>query len=78
MTGTGDTLPATVESKRMHFGANEPFAKGHDRMDKHRRQNESDLERYAGAGVDVDRAPGDEELSQEELREKRDNKVTVQ
>lgn len=27
VTGTGDQLPAQIESKRLHFGANEPQAK---------------------------------------------------
>ncbi|KAF4625572.1 hypothetical protein G7Y89_g12596 [Cudoniella acicularis] len=37
-TGTGDQLPAAIESKRLHYGANEPLSKGHDRYDKHSRQ----------------------------------------
>lgn len=31
VTGTGDQLPAQAESKRLHFGANDALAKGHDR-----------------------------------------------
>jgi hypothetical protein len=68
VTGIGDQLPATIESKRLHYGANEPFAKGHDRADKHRRQNESDLERYAGEGAEVDLAPGEEKDTQDQAR----------
>lgn len=68
ITSTGDQLPAQVESKRLHFGANEPLAKGHDRVDKHRKQNESDLERYAGDGAEVDAAPGEEEDNMDEVR----------
>lgn len=78
LTGTGDQLPAQVESKRLHMGANDPFSKGHDRMDKHRRHKESELERYAGEGVDVDKAPGEEELGQEEVRDRRDRKETAE
>ncbi|THY09743.1 hypothetical protein D6D01_09452 [Aureobasidium pullulans] len=47
MTATGDQLPAQVESKNLHFGANNPADKGHDRSDKHTKQKESDHERYA-------------------------------
>ncbi|MCJ1358915.1 MAG: hypothetical protein MMC33_008915 [Icmadophila ericetorum] len=60
LTGTGDQLPAQVESKRLHFGANNPLAKGHDRYDKHTRQKESDLERYAAEGAGMDEVPGEE------------------
>lgn len=71
ITGTGDQLPAQVESKRLHFGANEPLSKGHDRYDKHSRQKESDLERYAGEGAEVDAAPGEEEDTQDEIRDRK-------
>lgn len=47
VTGTGDQLPAQVESKNLHFGADNPLDKGHDRRDKHTVQKESDHERYA-------------------------------
>lgn len=71
ITGTGDQLPAQVESKNLHFGANDPLAKGHDRADKHMRQNESDFERYAGEGAEVDKAPGEEEDSQDTVRDRK-------
>lgn len=61
------------------MGANEPFSKGHDRMDKHRRQKESDLERYAGEGAGLDKVPGEEEeVGREEVREGRDGKQTAE
>ncbi|MCJ1236703.1 hypothetical protein MMC14_004685 [Varicellaria rhodocarpa] len=60
LTGTGDQLPAQVESKRLHFGANDPLSKGHDRYDKHSRQKESDQERYASEGAGMDDVPGQE------------------
>ncbi|THX42949.1 hypothetical protein D6D08_10565 [Aureobasidium pullulans] len=47
MAATGDQLPAQVESKNLHFGANNSADKGHDRSDKHTKQKESDYERYA-------------------------------
>jgi hypothetical protein len=71
ITGTGDQLPPQVESKNLHFGANDPLAKGHDRYDKHARQKESDLVRYAGEGAGADVPPGEEELGQDELRDRK-------
>ncbi|KAF1356871.1 hypothetical protein BDV97DRAFT_394749 [Delphinella strobiligena] len=70
MTATGDQLPAQVESKRLHFGANDALAKGHDRRDKHARQNESDFERYQSEGAGVAAAPGEEDDGQDEIRDR--------
>lgn len=65
-----DQLPAEVESKRLHYGANDPLSKGHDRYDKHTRQKESDLERYAGEGAGVDLGPGEEGIvGREDVRD---------
>lgn len=72
LTGTGDALPAQVESKRLHMSANNPLAKGHDRYDKHTVQKESDLERYAGEGAGMEEVPGEEGL--EGKREERERK----
>jgi len=55
-------LPAAVESKRLHYGANEPLSKGHDRYDKHSRQKESDIERYASEGPGVDLQPSEDKI----------------
>ena len=52
MTGTGDTLPAEVGSKNLHFAGNPDLSKGHQRYDKHVRQKGSDQERDAGEGID--------------------------
>jgi hypothetical protein len=71
ITGTGDQLPAQVESKRLHFGPNEPLAKGHDRYYKHHKQNESDFERFAGEGAEVDEAPGEEGEDQDTIRSRK-------
>ncbi|KAI9804261.1 MAG: hypothetical protein M1833_007068 [Piccolia ochrophora] len=71
LTGTGDQLPAEVESKNLHFGANDSLSKGHDRYDKHTRQKGSNEERYAGEGAEVDAAPGEENDDQDTLRERR-------
>jgi len=69
ITGTGDQLPAQVESKNLHFGPNNPLAKGHDRYDKHTKQKESDLERYQGEGAAADVPPGEEGLGQDGVRD---------
>ena len=58
-----DALPAQIESKRLHYSANNPLAKGHDRYDKHTRQKESDFERYAGEGPGVDLQPSEDKLA---------------
>ena len=58
-----DEMPAQVESKRLHYGANNPLSKGHDRYDKHSRQMESDLERYAGEGPGVDLQPSEDKIA---------------
>lgn len=69
ITGTGDQMPAQIESKNLHFGANDPLAKGHDRYYKHAKQKESDLERYQGEGAAADVPPGEAELNQDEVRD---------
>ncbi|KAE9961250.1 hypothetical protein BLS_002896 [Venturia inaequalis] len=46
ISGTGDQMPAGIESKRLHYGANQPAAKGHQRDAKHGKE-ESDIERFA-------------------------------
>ncbi|KAI9677032.1 MAG: hypothetical protein M1817_006871 [Caeruleum heppii] len=71
LTGTGDQLPASVESKRLNVGAEGPLSKGHPRYEKHVRQKESDVERLAGEGAGVDDVPGEEELEGEEQRERK-------
>lgn len=70
ITGTGDQLPAAVESKRLHFDANQPQAKGHDRFGKHVKQR-SEFDRLAGGDAQVEAAPGEEEDGQDEIRGKR-------
>ncbi|KIW71208.1 hypothetical protein PV04_03399 [Phialophora macrospora] len=68
LTGTGDTLPATVDSKRMHAVpggvTHDPFAKGSTRMTEHKVQPNS-FGGGASDGPQTDRAPGQEDLSDE-------------
>jgi len=65
-TGTGDLLPATVESKNLHFTPNNPLAKGHDRYEKHTASNRSDFDRLANEGSGVDLAPSEDGLAARE------------
>lgn len=60
VTGTGDQLPAEVESKRLHYGANNPASKGHERDAKHRKQGNT-FDRFSGEGAEEDEVPGGEE-----------------
>jgi hypothetical protein len=39
------------------------LSKGHDRYDKHSRQKESDLERYANEGPGVDLQPSEDRIA---------------
>ncbi|KAI9811912.1 MAG: hypothetical protein M1826_003020 [Phylliscum demangeonii] len=72
-TGTGEAMPAmAVERKHIADGGNEALAKGHPRMAKHAKQLESDLDQLAGDGPGVQPAPGEEDMSQEALRHRRD------
>ncbi|KAF2754536.1 hypothetical protein EJ05DRAFT_144324 [Pseudovirgaria hyperparasitica] len=71
ITGTGDQLPATVQTKNLHTHPSEPDAKGHDRYEKHMRHNNSAFDRLASAGAEVDRAPGEEEDDQDTVRDRK-------
>ncbi|KAF2083547.1 hypothetical protein K490DRAFT_51381 [Saccharata proteae CBS 121410] len=70
ITGTGDQLPATIESKRMHFSPNDAKSKGHDRYDKHS-QDKQGLDKFAGSGATVQPAPGEEGDSQDAIRDRK-------
>jgi len=74
ITGTGDQLPAQIESKRLHFSPNNPSAKGHDRAEKHANLNRSQVDRFAGEGSTVDPVPGEDEDDQDVLRDSRERK----
>jgi len=69
LTGTGDSLPSQIDSKRLHAVpggvTQDPFAKGSTRMTAHKKQP-SDFEIGASEGPLTDRAPGQEGLSDEQ------------
>ena len=53
----------------------DPQAKGSTRFEKHKAQSTGDQEYAAGEGPQVDRAPGDENISDEAAMDKVENKV---
>ncbi|KIW97110.1 uncharacterized protein Z519_02502 [Cladophialophora bantiana CBS 173.52] len=73
LTGTGDSLPTQVDSKRLHSVpggvTHDPFAKGSTRMTEHKVQS-SDYVQGASEGPRTDRAPGQEGLSEEQVTDK--------
>ncbi|KAE9370604.1 hypothetical protein N431DRAFT_546408 [Stipitochalara longipes BDJ] len=56
-----NALPSEINSKRLHHFGNEDQAKGSARYDKHVRQKETDQDKYATEGSDVDLQPSEEE-----------------
>lgn len=74
ISGTGDQMPATIESKRLYFERNPAAGKGNIRDDKLAKQKESNEEMFASEGPWVDPAPGEERAGQAELRDKREAK----
>jgi len=79
ITGTGDALPSQIGSKRLHDVpggvVHDPQAKGSTRFEKHKAQNGGDQEFAAGEGPHVTRAPGYEQLGDEEAMDKLERKV---
>jgi hypothetical protein len=69
----GDTLPAQVATKNFNLPSeNMPYAKGHDRAQKHIKNDKAMEDVLAGDGPEVEAAPGEEEIDQETLRNRRD------
>ena len=71
ITGIGDQMPPDVERKR--FGLEEsggPAAKGNIRDGKAGKQKNVDG-RFAGDGAEDDEAPGEEDLDQDEIRDRK-------
>lgn len=61
MTGTGDSLPASTESKRTFMGSNIPGGTGDTRDIKHHNQNRSKFDRYAKEDEDSAEKIGEHE-----------------
>lgn len=55
ITGTGDSLPSEVGSKRLHNVVNQDVSKGHGRYDKHVRQKGSEFDKEATDGPGEDK-----------------------
>lgn len=47
VTGTGNSIPASIESKRAYMGTNIPGGNGDTRQQKHHVHNRSSFDRYA-------------------------------
>ena len=81
MTGTGDALPSQIGSKRLHDVpggvVHDPQAKGSTRFEKHKVQKDGDQALGAGEGPQVERAPGDEDLTNEEAMDIVEQKVVA-
>lgn len=73
LTGTGDTLPSQIDSKRLHNVpggvVQNPIAKGSTRYNEHVASH-SEVEQGASDGPRVDKAPGDEEITDEAAMDK--------
>jgi hypothetical protein len=74
ISGTGDQINSNIEKKNLDDADKVPEAKGHDRYAKHVRKQQSEFDENSGqvkAGHDVETAPGEELLTQDELLRKR-------
>ena len=71
ITGIGDQMPGQTNTKHTHYSGGNPLAKGSQRYDKHTRDNESTLDKGAAPTHEVVPPPGEENLSQDEIRDKR-------
>lgn len=72
VTGTGDQITSNIEKKNLDDANYDPMAKGSARYAKHARQdNPLDSLNHGAGSHDVEAAPGEEELTQCELLDKR-------
>ncbi|KAF7713262.1 Uncharacterized protein PECH_004540 [Penicillium ucsense] len=65
VTGTGDSLPATIESKRAFMGNNEPKGVSRARDEKHHVQTRSQFDTYAREDEDAAQNVGEHQLRNE-------------
>jgi hypothetical protein len=77
LTGTGDALPGQVDSKRLHNVpggvTHDDNAKGSTRYTEHIRQPDA-LGQGQSDGGAIDKAPGDESLTDEQAKDKYEQK----
>lgn len=72
LSGTGDQLSSNLEKKNLDDANFVPGAKGHDQYAKHAKQdNPLDSVKHGARSHDVEAAPGEEELSQDQLLDRR-------
>lgn len=65
LSGTGDSMPAGIESKRAFMGTNIPGGVGQARGMKHQNLNRSRFDRYAGEDEDAGENVGEHSLRNE-------------
>jgi len=77
LTGTGDALPPQIDSKRMHNVpggvTHDAKSKGSTRYTEHSVQ-QNDFVKGASAGAGVEKAPGQEDLTDEQAADKLERK----
>jgi hypothetical protein len=72
LSGTGDQITSNIEKKNLDDANFDPRAKGHQQYAKHARQeNPMDSLKHGAGDHNVEAAPGEEELSQDQLLDKR-------
>lgn len=72
LTGTGDQMTSNIDKKNLDDANYDPRAKGHASYAKHARQNNPlDSLKHGAGSHDVEAAPGEEEISQEDLLDRR-------
>jgi hypothetical protein len=72
LSGTGDQITSNIEKKNLDDANFDPGAKGHQRYAKHAKQdNPMDSLKHGAGDHNVEAAPGEEELSQDQLLDKR-------
>jgi hypothetical protein len=74
ISGTGDQINSNIEKKNLDDADKVPQAKGHDQYAKHVAKQQSEFDENSGrvrASHDVEAAPGEELLTQDELLKKR-------
>lgn len=70
VTGTGDQLPSNIEKKNLDDADLDPRAKGHVQYAKHAKQR-NEFDTMAQADHDVRPAPGEEDVGQDDLLDRR-------
>lgn len=71
ITGTGDSITSNIEKKNLDDANLDPRAKGHVQYAKHARSQGNPIDDMAQGSHDVQAAPGEEDVGQEDLLDRR-------